>query len=67
MAAHVAKNSTHGRQQGRQYGEARGKAIATMLCDMFNLMIVRTMHVKSVTRHKNSFKNRVMIKQEAAF
>jgi hypothetical protein len=58
MATHVAENSTHGRQQGRQYGEARRKFIAAMLCNMFNFMVVRAMHVKSVSRHKNSFKTR---------
>jgi hypothetical protein len=51
MAAHITKNRSDRRQQSGQYSQARGKAITAMLGNVFNFMIVRPMHMKSMTRH----------------
>jgi len=51
VAAHIAKNGTNGGQNGRQYRQARGKTVTTVLSYVLNLVIVWAMNVKPVSRH----------------
>ena len=52
VAAHVAEQGADGRQDGGQDRQARGEAVATVVGDMLDFVIVRTVNMKAVTGHR---------------